>query len=228
MSLNTRAGTSVVTAGGGAFTVTHDFYPAAATANLYEVRVTIANTTSWRSLLTGGYYGTLSPTYRRVMDWDVEPTAFSEYVTIGTPDGTMPPDIVNSTNDGFASADPRTPASNLGGRGLFTDLGPTDHGALFDIALPEIDPGESVSFTMFYGAAESSATAERALGLVEADIWSLAEPNVADGAQLGAPNTFMFALRFDRAVIAARGMEGSDAGLPAAPQAARNDGVWRQ
>ena len=225
---DTRAGTSVVTAGGGAFRVTHEFYPAAETANLYEVRVTIANTTSWLSMLAGGYYGPLSPTYRRVMDWDVEPTAFSEYVTIGTPDGSMPPEVVNSTNDGFASADPRAWASDLGGRGLFTDLGPADHGALFDIALPEIDPGESVSFTMFYGAAASSAAAKSALGLVGAHIWSLAEPNVANGAQLGEPNTFMFALRFDRALIAARAMEASIVNLPAAPQVARNDGVSRQ
>ena len=111
---------------------------------------------------------------------------------------------------------------------MFTDLGPADHGALFDIALPEIDPGESVAFTMFYGAAASSAAAESALRLVDADIWSLAEPNVANGAQLGEPNTFMFALRFDRAVIAARVMEASIVNLPAAPQVARNDGVSRQ
>lgn len=70
--------------------------------------------------------------------------------------GSMPPEVVASTNDGFASADPRALASDLGRRGLCTDLGPADHGALFDIALPEIDPGESVSFTMFHGAPASS------------------------------------------------------------------------
>ena len=236
-AFDAREGTSVVTAGHGAFTVTHDFYPAAETANLYEVRVTVANTTSWHALATGGYYGPLSPTYRRVMDWDVEPTAFSEFVTIGARDDVLPPEIVNATNDGFAQADPRVSATDLGARGLFTDFGPADHGALFDIALPEIDPGESYSFTMFYGAAASSASAERAIGLVDADVWSLAEPDVTDGAALGQPNTFIFALRFDRPVIAARLVEdGAGAAASAAAvdparapgSIARNDGVRRQ
>ena len=179
----------------------------------------------------GGYYGPLSPTYRRVMDWDVEPTAFSEYVTIGARDGELPVEVATTTNDGFADADPRSPATDLGARGLFTDVGPADHGALFDVALPELDPGESYSFSMFYGAAASSAAAERALGLVEADAWSLAEPNVVDGAQLGQPNTFVFALRFDRPMLAARLMtEGSHAPATTAPAPpiARHDGVARQ
>ena len=134
-------------------------------------QVTVTNSTSLRGLMSGGYYGPLSP----------------------------------------------------------TDLGPADHGALFDISLPEIDPGESVSFSMYYGAAASSAAAQSAVRLVGAHIWSLAEPNVAGGAELGQPNTFIFALRFDRPLIAAlAGMEESDAGYARAGLVARNDGVSRQ
>jgi len=232
-SFDARSGTSVVTTTDGAFTVTHEFLPAVQTANLYEVRVTVANTTSFFSLLHGGYYGTLAPTYRRVMDWDVEPTAFSEYVTIGARDGILPPEIVATTDDGFASADPRRTATDLGGRGLFTDLGPADHGALFDIALPELDPGESYTFSMYYGAAASSAAAESALRLVDADAWSLAEPDVVDGAQLGQPNTFMFGLRFPRPILAARVspevLDGAAESMrTASTEIARYDGEPRQ
>jgi len=232
-SFDATSGTSVVTTADGAFTVTHEFFPSVQTANLYEVRVTVANTSSWFSRLRGGYYGTLAPVYRRVMDWDVEPTAFSEYVTIGARDGVLPPEIVATTNDGFAHADPRRPATDLGGRGLFTDLGPADHGALFDIALPELDPGESYTFSMFYGAAASSAVAESALRLVDADAWSLAEPDVVDGAQLGQPNTFMFGLRFPHPILAAltapETVDGAAESMKtASTEIARYDGEPRQ
>ena len=44
--------------------VTHDYHPSAV-PNLYEVTVTIQNTSA----------ATVTPRYRRVMDWDIEPTA---------------------------------------------------------------------------------------------------------------------------------------------------------
>ena len=53
--------------------VTHDYHPAGATANLYEATVTIENLTE--TALT-------DIRYRRVIDWDIEPTAFSKFVTI--------------------------------------------------------------------------------------------------------------------------------------------------
>jgi len=49
----------------------------------------------------------------------------------------------------------------------------------------------------------TTAMARDALDLVGADVWSLAEPNVAGGATVGAPNTFAFGLRFDRPILAA-------------------------
>ena len=226
------SGASTVSAGSGAFTVTHEFRPSATTDNLYEVRVSVTNSTTWHALATGGYYGTLSPTYRRVMDWDVEPTAFSEYVTIGAKNGALPAEVITTTNDGFASADPRSVATDLGARGLFTDFGPADHGALFDIALPDLDPGESYTFSMFYGAAANSAVAEAALRSVGADAWSLAEPDVADGAELGQPNTFMFAVRFPGpaipAFVAPDLTRTAPAPEPITHETARNDGVPRQ
>ena len=91
------------------------------------------------------------------MDWDVEPTAFSEYVTIGAKGGQLPPEVV------------------------------------------------------------------AALG---ADAWSLAEPDVPDGATTGEPNTFAFGLRFNRPIpVLARGL---DAGTVREAEPARRDGQVRQ
>ncbi|MFC7358893.1 Ig-like domain-containing protein [Nocardioides astragali] len=220
------SGTSIVRAGPlGELTVRHDFVPAPETPNLYRVDVTVTNSTSSLGGLLGGYYGPLTPTYRRVMDWDVEPTAFSEFVTIDAEGGALPREVVAATNDGFADPDPRSPATDLGGVGLFTDLGPDDHGALFDVQLPELDPGESTFFTMWYGAAETSAVALAALGAVGADAWSLAEPDVPDGATVGSPNTFAFGLAVHHPVIRALAAAEPSDGPTSTP---RNDGVVRQ
>lgn len=227
-AFDSASGTSEVGAGvGSPFVVEHDFSVARETANLFQVDVTITNNTTALGELLGIYdYGPLTPTYRRVMDWDVEPTAFSEYVTVGAKGGQLPAEVVNATNDGFASPDPREAATDLGARGLFEDFGPDDHGALFDVRLPEIDPGESVTFTLFYGAGATSAMAKDALRLVDAEAWSLAEPDVTDGATTGEPNTFAFGLRFDRPIPAlARGLVAEPA---PEVEPARNDGQVRQ
>jgi hypothetical protein len=86
---------------------------------------------------------------------------------------------------------------------------------------------------MFYGAAASSAVAESALRLVDADAWSLAEPDVVDGAQLGQPNTFMFGLRFPHPILAAltapETVDGAAESMKtASTEIARFDGESRQ
>lgn len=140
--------------------------------------VTITNNTASLGELLGLYdYGPLTPTYRRVMDWDVEPTAFSEYVTIGAKGGQLPAEVVHATNDGFASPDPRDMETDLGARGLFDDFGPADRGAPVRRAAPGDRPGESTTFTLYYGAGANSGMAKDALRLVDADAdaWSLAD-----------------------------------------------------
>src|SRR3989338_6953021 len=72
--------------------VTHFYHPSD-TPNLYQVDVTIEN-------VSGAPVELL---YRRVMDWDVEPTAFDEFVTIKK--GTAA-DIAFTSNNGFATANP--------------------------------------------------------------------------------------------------------------------------
>lgn len=187
-------GTSTVLAD-DIFRVTHDFFPSPDTANLYQIDVTIENAADLTDWASGGFFGPVTPTYRRVMDWDVEPTAFSEYVTIDVPGRQVPDVLAFSSNDGFAPADPLAGPSDIGAVGLFVDEGPYDHGALFDLQLPELDPGQAVTFTMFYGAAANETDALAALTSADATLYSLAQPDLPDGATAGTPNTFVWAYR---------------------------------
>jgi hypothetical protein len=160
--------------------VTQDYHPATGTSNLYEVAVTIENRSA----------STVDARYRRVMDWDVEPTAFSEFVTINGGTSTA---LLFDSDNGFASADPLNGPSDIGNTGNFADAGPDDHGALFDFGFGALAAGESKTFKVFYGAAGTESDALAALGAVGAEVYSLGQPSTADGPTLGTPNTFVFA-----------------------------------
>ncbi|MEA3189642.1 MAG: hypothetical protein QOD77_224 [Thermoplasmata archaeon] len=165
--------------------VTHDFHPSPATPNLYEVDVSIEN----RGTVAHG-----DVLYRRAMDWDVEPTAFSEYSTIDFVGPTPPVELVQSSNNGFAVP---SPLSTMGGTpGPFTDLGPTDHGAAFDFSFGSVLPGMTVQFRAYYGAAQDEATADSARIAAGVQLWSYGQCNKAiDPAcdeTTGTPNTFIF------------------------------------
>lgn len=171
--------TVITTADAGTtFRVTHDYHPSV-TPLLYEATVTIENISA----------ATVNAVYRRVMDWDIEPTAFSEFVTIqGTPSA-----LIFSSDNGFASSNPAIPAGTLLFSGEAIDSGPADHGAVFDFDFGNLDPGEAVTFNTYYGAAGTEANAIAALTAVSAELFSLGQPNVAGGPDLGTPNTFIFA-----------------------------------
>jgi hypothetical protein len=171
---------SVVTVG-GVFRVTHDFHPIAVTPFLYEVTVTIENI-SGRDLS--------DVRYRRLMDWDVEPTPTSEFVTINS--GTAE-DLALVTDNGFDSPDPLAPPT-LGGftEGDRVDDGPRDHGALFQFEFGTLPAGEKLVFNIYYGGAASEVEALAALAAVNAEAFSLGQPSGPDGATLGVPNTFIF------------------------------------
>jgi type IV pilus assembly protein PilY1 len=187
---------SVVTIANGTGTpvlkVTQDYHPSVS-ANLYQVTVTIEN-------ISGGALGAGATDlrYRRVMDWDIEPTAFSEFVTIGG----LPATNVLFTNDnGFDSADPLSvTGGDLGSCGTtvnFTDCGPDDHGAHFDFGFPALAAGATRTFKIYYGAAATEAAAFAALAAVGAEVFSFGQCNHDEDplcSQItGAPNTFIFA-----------------------------------
>jgi hypothetical protein len=165
---------------GTTFEVTHDYHPSPYTPNLYEVIVTVTN-------ISGNATEVL---YRRVMDWDIEPTAFAEYVTIQGTSGAT--NVVFASDNGFESADPLASQTFINFTGDAVDDGPTDHGALFDFNFGLLDPGQSMSFTTFYGAAGTETEALNALATVGAQVYSLGQPSTADGPTLGTPNTFIF------------------------------------
>jgi hypothetical protein len=185
LDFKSTPGTAVSTVQiGTTFKVTHDYHPAGGTPNLYEATVTIENISTQQTDVR----------YRRVMDWDIEPTAFSEFVTIVTIQGTTrAANVLFSSDNGFATGNP------LGGRGqiLFTgdavDSGPADHGALFDFGFGLLDPSSKLSFNIYYGGAGTQADALNAIGAVRAEVYSLGKPSTPDGRTLGKPNTFVFA-----------------------------------
>ena len=168
---------------GNSFKVTHDYHPSAQTPNLYEVTVTIEN-------ISGTAIDHVR--YRRVMDWDVEPTAFSEYSTVQTGGAAQ---VIYSSANGFASADPLTPDPGGYAVGSFVDAGPSDHGALFDFDFGGLAAGDSKIFQTYYGAAPDEVGAEAALAAVAAEVYSFGQPSTDGGPDLGIPNTFVFAFK---------------------------------
>jgi hypothetical protein len=161
--------------------VTHFYHPSS-TPNLYQADVTIENISE----------SPVDLRYRRVMDWDIEPTPFNEFVTIN---GGTAADLEFTSDNGFATANP------LGGRGSlscpantdFVDCGPDDHGALFDFNFGTVAPGATKDFRIFYGAAASEAEANAALAAVGAEAFSFGQPSTINGPTLETPNTFIFA-----------------------------------
>jgi hypothetical protein len=178
--------TSVVTAGEGSkqVRVTHEFSPASETENLYRVVVTIENIDS---------AAIEDLRYRRTFDWDVEPTAFDEFVTIqGT---AAAADILKVTDNGIQTSDPLQPATKNEREGDFVDAGPDDLGSNFDFGFGRLNPGATKTFTIFYGAAGTETGALNALKAVGAEVYSLGQPNTDDGKTEGRPNTFIFGFK---------------------------------
>jgi hypothetical protein len=191
VSFNSTASTatSIVNIGGAAgrpsFEVTHTYAPSASNL-LYSVLVNIKN--------TSGVEAT-DLRYRRVMDWDVEPTAFSEFSTIQGTAGASK--VKFASNDGFASSNPLAGSTSLGFTGDFIDSSRSgaafDQGALFDFGLGALAAGASTNITIFYGGAPTERSALDALGRVGAEIYSLGQ-SARDKDGLGGPglNTFIF------------------------------------
>lgn len=193
--------------------VIHDVHESV-TPYLWEVNVTLIN--NGPDVMT-------NVLYRRVMDWDVEPTPTNEYSTItgvNAPSGPWPTALTFTNDNGFANSDPTT-STGAGGVSVGTCTGtlgsaytesipnkpplmhngPCDHGALFDFNFGSLAPGANFTFSVYYGAAPDWNTALVALGKVNAQIWSLGECGAAKAGQAcsttnpagSTTNTFIFA-----------------------------------
>ena len=66
--------------------------------------------------------------YQRAMDWDVPPTEFNEFVTIG---GWPASALIHSGDNGFATPFQSGLTISCPGDANFTACGPDDHGATF-------------------------------------------------------------------------------------------------
>jgi hypothetical protein len=98
--------------------------------------------------------------------------------------------------------DPLAGPTEILAEGTFVPDGPHDIGALFDLDLGVLPGGQTLQFTMYYGAAGTEAPAMSALSAVGAQVYSTAIPNFTGQPGDGSPNTFMFGIT----------------GLPSAPQ----------
>lgn len=162
--------------------ITHEYVPSVS-PSLYQANVTITNS-------TGSAISDLR--YRRVMDWDVPPTTFSEFVTL---QGAGLGDLIDMCNDGFEVPNPTATCTPLGFTPANTnvvDAGPADHGASFTFGFGALANGASKTFQIFYGAAASEAAALAALAAVGAEgIYSFGQ-NSATDPTIGNPATFIF------------------------------------
>jgi O-glycosyl hydrolase len=181
---------------GSTFKITNAYQPVTGHPDLYEDRVTITNVSE-------------EPVdevlYRRLVDWDMEPTEFDEYVTNQGYGGS--PELTLDTDDGFGSADPLSTPESLGAEGNFYRYGPFDQGTSFDFNFGTLAPRASTSFTEYYGAAANQAEAYAELESIGAEAYSLGAPNIvpSEGGALGEPNV---------AVLAFTGIGGPVAPFP--------------
>jgi len=165
---------STVTAA-ATFRVIHDYRPSSH-PNVYLLVVTIENISAAPAAVR----------YRRTIDWDIEPTATSEYVTI---QGSTVTGVLSFTNSGFGSQNPLVAPSGTSGDVLnsFGDLGCS---VTFDLGT--LAPGESTIFNTYYGATGDRATAEAALASLAIPIYTLATPSGVGNPAAGTPSTFFY------------------------------------
>lgn len=163
-------------------TVTQAYAASTETSALFKNTVTITNN-------TGATVNDVK--YVRVMDWDIPPTEFDEYVSIrGTATTTL---LEKSHNNGFNTANP---LNDFGARDPatvdvdFEDNGLDDHGAYFRFNFGSLADGESYTFNIFYGAATSEAAALAAVGAEDIELYSFGQSR--GGEITGAPATYIF------------------------------------
>ena len=165
--------------------VTHAYAPSTvASSTFFVANVTISNTTG--STLT-------DVKYVRVMDWDVPPTEFNEFVTIkGTATTTL---LDDSHDNGFQTANPLFNGDGSVGTNNvdFEDNGPADHGAYFRFKFGDLATDASRTFQIFYGAAASESAALAAIAAEGIELFSLGQSR--GGETTGAPATYIFGFK---------------------------------
>ena len=165
---------SQVSSANSLLSVTHEFGPSIA-FDVFQVNVTITNNSASEIAQ--------DIVYRRIMDWDIQPTPFDEFVTIQGVEANLEVNggnVRRAVDNGFDAANPGfgqlTPINEPINTD-FHDSGPNDHGAGFDFAFGDLAPGESRNFNIFYGATPNQAQAEAAVNTLGLDVWSFGQSN---------------------------------------------------
>jgi hypothetical protein len=182
----TTAATSVISLANAPIQVTHA-YGVSLAPGVFQGNVTITNT---------GDTAVEDVVYRRAMDWDVPPTEFSEYVSHYGVTANLEANGGNvryASDNGFASSDPRSSAFGSGVNTDFVDMGPADHGSVFDFAFGGLAAGESRSFNIFYGVAANESLADAAINILNPNVWSYGQSNAGGGEAADDNFTFIFA-----------------------------------
>ncbi|MCC6588382.1 MAG: hypothetical protein IT168_16940 [Bryobacterales bacterium] len=181
--------TSIVSLTGAPVTVEHLYGPSLVT-DVFQAQVRITN---------NGSDPLSDLVYRRVMDWDVPPTTFREYVTHQGVTANLESaggNVRYASDNGFASSNPLSPAGSVVASTVNSDFdrsGPADHGSVFDFAFGDLAPGGTRIFNIFYGSRDSRAGAEAAVAALGANVVSFGQSSGTGGFTSGTPATFLFA-----------------------------------
>ncbi len=169
--------------------ITHDYRPSPVSGHtLFEGLVTITNISN--KIVK-------DVRYRREMDWDIPPTEFSEYVSHFGVSASLAaekkPKLICADDNGFQYPNPLSSCRSFSRSTHNRDFehnGPRDHGSTFNFAFPDLDCGESVSFMIYYGVANTREEAKVAIKKVGAEVYSFGASRVArDGI------TFIFGFK---------------------------------
>jgi hypothetical protein len=159
--------TSIVTCGGPNMTVSHAFQPSAS-LDLIMVKVTIENV---------GSTDFEDVQYRRLVDWNIDPTPFNETLThIGVEQARS---LVFSNTERNCRPLPSIPCigspntTNIS----FRDIGPANQGSTFQFSFGKVKAGKSISFHLYYGVSAGISAVNKALLAVQAEVASLGQPS---------------------------------------------------
>ena len=155
---------------GGVLRVTHAYTFAA--ENVLNVAVTLTNVSG----LSG------AALYRRIADWDIAPTIFSEIIDADA----LVPGITEHSFQGFQSGNPLDALGSLFGAGGGT-AGPGDFGGAFTVDMGLLAPGGSSSFAFLYGLSNLGQS-EAAF---RAQLQALGAQYILLGQNTGDPQNFI-------------------------------------
>jgi hypothetical protein len=188
---NVTSGLAAFTSSGG--TTTHTYNPGMgallrvqhefsfAADNVLQVAVTVTN-------VSGGALAAVE--YRRVVNLDVAVFTGGSPAADTATANARPLDLVDSSADGFAFADPASSVGSPAFPGTGGTFGPAEVGALFDVGIGPMAAGASTSFNLYYGLNTGPNQTEAALrtqmtGLGASYIISVTGGTAGDVAALG-------------------------------------------